>query len=189
MNPAKNIYGIQLMGRKYFAFARSYLGLGQDDARKALRNDPNASACWPTGFTESQDTADRGYPRIPGTAIYNFDQCQRFFQNYIAGKLQNQPKPQTERSTANFVGLDGAWYSYDDFLSGQGPISDLPAAVAQKCASGTYMSTLMFDNGPTQFFEGPSKLVTQARSNNVPGTKQIELTWTQGYILNRYYRR
>ena len=209
INPQKNIYGIQLMGRKYFAFARSYLGLGQDDARKALRNDPNASACWPTGFTEAQDTSDWGFPRIPGTATYNFSQCQMFFQNYIAGKLQNQPKPQTERSTSYFVGLDGAWYSYDDFLNGQGPINGLPAAVAQKCSSvsnfkdtellletgqnqcvnGTYMSTLMFDNGPTQFFEGPSKLVTQARSNNVPGTKQTELTWTQGYILNHYYRR
>lgn len=209
MEPKKNIYSIQLMGRKYYAFAYSYLGLGQDDARKALRNDPRASACWPTGFMEAQDTSDRGYPRIPGTATYNFNQCQSFFQNYIAGKLQNQPKPQTERSTSYFVGLDGAWYAYSDFLNGQGPVSALPEAVAQKCASvdnfnsaeflkptgqtqctsGTYMSTLMFDNGPTQFFEGPSKLVSQARSNNQPGSKQVELTWTQGYILSHYYRR
>lgn len=119
-NDAQNIYPIKYNGKTYNVFARSYLGLGQDDARKWIRTSTAApEACWAKGFSANSDIGEKDarFPKLTKDGDFDYATCKGYYQQYIKSIIDSQGSPQTARSTSNFVGLDGAWYAYDYFLT------------------------------------------------------------------------
>lgn len=215
VNDGKNIFLLRYKGKNYSIFAKSYLGLGQDDARKWLRNSAAApEKCWATGFDAASDKGEKEttFKKLSSNGNFDYVTCSGYYRQYIEAKMAEQGgSPQADRSLGDFVGLDGAWYAYEYFLT---PPNDLPSqlttAIPSLCASsssfesiatnknvqfqcpnGTYVTTLMFDSAG--LFTGSKRQVTVSRSNDrtvVVGGKNIEereITWTRGYLLQRYF--
>ena len=215
LNDAKNIFSLRYKGKNYSIFAKSYQGLGQDDARKWLRNSVTApEKCWATGFDAAYDKGEKEitYNKLSSSGNFDYASCSGYYRQYIEAKMAEQGgSPQADRSLGDFVGLDGTWYAYEYFLT---PPNDLPSqlttAIPTLCASassfesiatdkdvqfqcpnGAYVTTLMFDSAG--LFTGSKRQVTLSRSNDrtvVVGGKNIEqreITWTRGYLLQRYF--
>ena len=211
----KNIYAVRYKGQNYSVFSKSYLGLGQDDARKWLRNSTAApEACWAKGFNAASDLGEKetSYKKLSKNGNFDYTTCSGYFRQYIQGKMAEQGgSPEAGRSLGDFVGLDGAWYAYEYFLT---PPNDLPSQltsvipglcanvssfegiatinnVQNQCPNGTYVTSLMFDSAG--LFSGSNRKVTVSRSNdrtvviNGNNVQEREITWTRGYLLQRYF--
>ena len=216
VNDANNIFSISYKGKKYTIFSKSYLGLGQDDARKWLRNSSVAAPerCWATGFDKALDVGEKEttYNKLARNGLFDYTACSGYYRQYIEEKIAEQGgSPQAGRSLGDFVGLDGTWYAYEYFLT---PPADFPSQLTTaipslcansssfesistkkdvqfQCPNGTYVATLMFDS--RGLFNGSQRSVTLSRSNDrmvVVGDKNVverEITWTRGYLLQRYF--
>lgn len=215
LNEHRNIFPVRYEGKDYRVFSKSYLGLGQDDARKWVRNNTSApEACWAAGFSMSADLGEKEteWRKLERDGNYDSAACTGYYRQYIASKITEQGGgPDAGRSLGDFVGLDGAWYAYEYFLT---PPNDAPSQltsaipslcatassfegittikeVQNQCPSGTYVTTLMFD--AEGLFKDSARLVTVSRSNDrmiTIGDKNVrerELTWTRGYLLQRYF--
>ncbi len=66
VNPA-DIVNITIQNQTYHVFAKSYLGLGQDQAREAVNKTPDSMFCYPQEFMTPQ--GDEG--RFPLTTVRN----------------------------------------------------------------------------------------------------------------------
>lgn len=215
VNAANHIVSVRYKGKDYTVFSKSYLGLGQDDARKFVRQSTAApEKCWANGFSASNDggESDARYKKLSKDGQFDYKICSDYYRQYLTTTIAEQGGgPQADRSLGDFVGLDGIWYGYEYFLTPPNdPISQLSSAIPQLCANssnfptiatkrqiqnqcpnGTYVTTLMFD--PAGLFNGSKRLVTVARSNDrrvtIDGKNLIEreLTWTRGYLLQKYF--
>jgi len=215
VNDAQNIYSIVYKGKTYTVFAKSYLGLGQDDARKWVRNSTAApEKCWTKGFSYLSDKGEKevSFKKLERDGNFDYAACSGYYKQYIQTKMDEQGGgPLAGRSLGDFVGLDGAWYAYEYFLT---PPNDAPtqlttaipalcadatkfegittnSQVQNQCPSGTFVTTLMFD--PAGFFKDSTRKVTLARSNDEIVIKdglnvnQRQITWTRGYLLQKYF--
>lgn len=214
-NDAQNIYTVLYKGKSYTVFAKSYLGFGQDDARKWVRNSTaSPEKCWAKGFSYLSDKGEKeaSFKKLERNGDFDYGVCSGYYKQYIQTKMDEQGGgPLAGRSLGDFVGLDGAWYAYEYFLT---PLKDAPSQlttaipalcadaakfesittngqVQNQCPSGTFVTTLMFD--PAGFFKDSARKVTIARSNDriitVGGmnVNEREITWTRGYLLQRYF--
>ena len=134
---SKNIYLVAIGGKKYSVFSKTYLGLGQDDARKAMRTVGYPGAytggvdCYPSGMTTSEDGGDfnvrvspllvlpvvklRSITGADSVARYDFIKCSSTFGNVIDAKLTKLGNPEILNSSGSFYGIDGAYYAFEAF--------------------------------------------------------------------------
>ena len=143
-NPAANIYPVKINGRTFSVFDRTYIGLGQDDARKAMRVlDPPAdggSHCFPTGMTAAQDEGDfvgGKHITIKVTAAFDAASCAASYAQIISGPFGKLGKPDVASSTSPFYGISAARYALEEIgaspqLPSEKSIAD---TIARKCAA------------------------------------------------------
>lgn len=209
-NPARNIYRVSINGRAFSVFNRTYLGLGQDDARKFIRLQAAPQVCWANGFPFARDVgeAEPIYPRLKTNGAYGaaFDMlgCGDMFAGYIAGIIARNGDPKVADSAGNFVGVDGAYWATEYWNIQNAPSQlagnldhcknyryfphILTARDAQfQCPNAIYINSLLFGAAGGLFRSNPGKVV-ETLPNADPVTGASILTWTRGYLLIKYSR-
>ncbi|WP_421695967.1 hypothetical protein [Aestuariivirga sp.] len=214
-NPAANVYEVKINGRSFSVFDRTYIGLGQDDARKAMRVlDPPAdggSQCFPTGMTAAQDEGDfvgGKHITIKGTAVFDAKACAASYAQIISGPFVRLGKPDVASSISPFYGISAARYALEEIgaspqLPSEKSIADTIArkcavkdAVAnfkitskyaqRACAGAAYIQALLY--GSEGLFHDKPELFksTIADKVEVDPASTGTITWTRGYLLQKY---
>jgi len=213
-NSSQNIYTVKLNGKIFSVFNRTYLGLGQDDARKFVRKlaQPplghpqfvHPQDCWATGFPAANDAGedDPAYPKLKVNGSYNFTVCGSYDSGYIANIIARYGDPHVANSSGPFVGIDGAWWAtkywniqdtpsqLQDSLGACLNYQNFPNILTNKstqfqCANATYIDTLLYGSVNGLFKRDPTKF-SKALPNDDAVTKASVLTWTRGYVLLKY---
>lgn len=213
-------------GKTYKIFSKTYLGLGQDDARKWLRNmpDPYPSTCWPSGFPASLDLGDEGFPKLKSNGIYNGSRrinCYKLRNSLISSVMSPAVDPRVWSVQADFVGIDGAYYAVSqttpaDIISSPWRLNDklsicynvnnflntkyFPLTKNGKnaieaddntqnyCVNASYIYEFLFDEQVGIFRNNPRQFTTVFANEDktLPEDVQTILTWTRGYLLQKY---
>lgn len=102
-NQNKNIIDIKIGDVTYHVFSKSFLGLGQDQARAAINAHPDVAACYPLHFNIGSQNGR-----------FNFSTCQDIYhelitQQHVTDKIIMPAPKQT------FIGYSGIYYAYDFF--------------------------------------------------------------------------
>ncbi len=146
---------LTINNKTYMIFSKSFLGLGQDQARGAMNQNANAGSCYPTGFTNGAAL----------TGKYNFAQCSAAYANVIAPFAPSQALANYGNTT--FAVFSGAAYTYQFFGvedATQGALEarmsllcnmswpDLQkehvgdAHLSEYCANGAFVDQLFYNN-------------------------------------------
>ena len=216
-DPAKNIYAVTINGKNFSVFDRTYIGLGQDDARKAMRLEAppadGGARCFPTGMQPADDAGDliRGeLVKIGGTAKFDVAQCTASYSAILAERFAELGDPVVANSTAPFYGIAAVRYAFEEIGSApQLPTATgLADAIAAKCvpegavanfkiskkysqracSSAAYIDALLY--GPTGLFHSnPDQFRTTVADQVVVDGKTVgSISWTSGYLLQKYSR-
>lgn len=216
-DPTQNIYPIKINGKSYAVFNRTYLGLGQDDARKAMRlESPPADGgarCFPTGLDPAQDAGDsvKGeVVRIAHTATFDQAACEASYSSIVEKRFAAVGAPNVEKSTGPFYGIASVRYAFVEIgvppsKPSEGALSQAietkcagPNAVAnfkiakkyaqRACANATYIDALLY--GPAGLFhQKPERFVDAvADQKRENGRTTILVSWSRGYLLQKYSR-
>ena len=135
--------------------------------------------------------------------LYSYSQDSIFLvnNNIIAAKLSTLGDPKVKNSSGSFYGIDGAYYAFETFslqnsvflntrletetqvMCNNKTNFDLTKGYLQKqCPSATYINSLLY--GPSGlFFKHPKKLAKVVQTKVAGDTT---LTWTRGYLMNKY---
>ena len=199
-----HVHRVELNGRRYAVSCRSFLGLGQDDARKEMRRrlGPEGSAvCFPTGFRAALDHGDVldgvGAHRLAADGRYEFTACSMAYDGIVGDRLTEAGIPDLRHARGDFVGIDGVFYATEPWGINEAPerLADLlpercssavnfpqideRERVQAQAANATYIHVLL-----TRLFAGSGHRLVRA----VPTRRDGEtlLTWTRGYLIDRY---
>jgi hypothetical protein len=216
-DPAKNVYIVTINGKTFNVFSRTFLGLGQDDARKEMRveNPPanGGASCFPTGMTPAQDDGDLigdKLVKIATTASYNAAACGNTYAGILTKLFATTGDPHVARSTGPFYGVSAVRYT----LEGIGVPPDAPSSKALKdvlaakcaptdavknfdvankhsqrlCSSATYIKALLY--GKAGLFHKNPALFEKAvaDSKEVNGKVVTLVNWTRGYLMLKFTR-
>lgn len=214
-DPARNIYPVTINGRTFSVFDRTYLGLGQDDARRAMRqeNPPGdgGAHCFPTGMQPAQDSGDLisgARVRIARPATFDAAQCLASYSAILEARLAEGGDPGISGSTSPFYGIASVRYAFEEI----GAAAQIPSpagmsdAIAEKCApagsvnnfkinkkygqhacsSATYIDALLY--GPNGLFhQDPGRFKTTIADRVVVDGKPAgTISRTTGYLLQKY---
>lgn len=208
-DPDANIFPVAINGKSFAVLCRSYLGLGQDDARKAMRRNAGgveASVCFPTGFPAVHDVGDEldgvASYRLEADGRFDFDRCTGLYDAIIRERIDALGDPGLGGFPGEFVGIDGAYHATGhwgiadtplllqtkilDYCHDAGNFDDIAGNehVQMLAANATYVNALLFGaHGVLR--SHPQKLVRALPSRIGNDTC---LTWTRGYLLLRYGR-
>jgi len=204
---AADTHSVNINNKSYRVFSKSYLGLGQDDARKAMREQAGelgSCVCFPTGFRAEHDSGDI----IDGVAsfklatdgAYDFDACTDFYDQIIQHLLQLNGHPKLDSFPGKFIGIDGAYYTAKYWAIQNAP-QQLLSMIQEKChdlacfesiehseyiqmhsANATYLNALLFGRHGL-FKNNPDQIEKFIPTKTAQHT---ELTWTRGYLLLRH---
>lgn len=183
----------------------------------------DAASCYPLGLPAQTNLGD---PKVTlgSTGAFDLAQCGSNYRQVLSVNAASQGRlPNVGRSRAAFVGIDGAYFAFNDpvygWNLGSAPrklartLTDSCAvdgawdainarAIAQdarynpdkpskyvvnQCAGGTYMNELLY--GPTGLFTGDQRrdfVGTVPSQKTVDGKSRTVLTWTRGYLLQKY---
>lgn len=154
-----NLIHLTINGQSYPVFSISFLGLGQDEARLQMNQDPEASACYPQNYSFAPSSLGN----------YSFDQCTHAYANVIAEDHVKQSIP-TIAPEQHFVAYSSIYRAYSFFNVLQSPDkvnvdhqikevcaetweqmqvnypNEAPVYLANYCANGTYISNLLYKN-------------------------------------------
>lgn len=115
---ARHIHPVSLNGRTFAVYCQSFIGLGQDDARKEMRRrlGPQGSAvCFPTGFSAALDHGDVvdgiGEYRLAADGTFDFDACSNTYDAIVRTKLKETGTPDLAHSLGDFVGIDAVFHA------------------------------------------------------------------------------
>lgn len=183
----EDTYYIKLGIREYAVYAKSYLGLGQDQARAALMKNITANACFPLGYQDNQNNP-------PITGQFSQPACKALYENFIQQHPLNAlPKPKNNE----FLAYSGFYFAYNFFNLDRTPEADLlniqidsicnknwnelqkdypnisVKFLSSDCANGIYISTLLYQT----YHLNAAKLWV---SNQIQGT---EIDWPLGALL------
>ncbi|MFZ2314803.1 MAG: hypothetical protein WAW86_03960 [Gammaproteobacteria bacterium] len=180
-----NEIDIEINHQHYTVFSKTFLGLGQDQARITMLNDADASTCYPQNYAYKQQSVGHYYLAACKTIYGNIIQKNRV--------LEQLPNMQNEA----FIAYSGIYYLYDflqlDQHAGAVQLTthieqtcQLPWEKLQKqypnvpdkylstyCANGAYINELLF--GAYQL--SSSQLTVTDKLN------QKEIDWTLGAAL------
>lgn len=176
---------IDINHQHYTVFSKTFLGLGQDQARLNMLSYPNASHCYPTNYPyEKQNT---GRFKLPS--------CQTIYADIIEKNRVADQLPNMQKET--FVAYGSIYYLYDFFeLDQQAGSRTLIARINQTCqqtweqlkkqhpevadkylstycANGTYIHQLLFD----------TYQLTSAQLTVMDKINQNDIDWTLGAAL------
>lgn len=216
-DPARNIYAVTINGRTFSVFDRTYLGLGQDDARRAMRQETppadGGARCFPTGMKPAQDSGDiidGQRMRISGPAKFDAVTCIASYTGIIKARLSEDGDPGVAGSTGPFYGIASVRYAFEEIdAAGQIPSpAGLSGAIATKCApagavgnfridkkfgqhacpSAAYIDALLY--GPAGLFHGDPSLFKSTIADRVvvDGKPAGTISRTMGYLLQKYAR-
>jgi apyrase len=174
---------LKINGKVYTLFAKSFLGLGQDQTRQTLNKDPRAYSCYPSGT-----------PNIAG-AHFDFTGCQMAYAGIIEqNRVAEEILPLLDRP---MVAFSGVYYAYHFFGTDQQPdqanVEQQIRSVCNKsweqlqkdypneavsyleahCADGIYIDTLLAN---TYQLQGKQLQV-------VTMINQQSIDWTLGAML------
>jgi hypothetical protein len=214
-DPSKNIYAVTINGKTFSVFDRTYIGLGQDDARKTMRMEtPPADGgvrCFPTGMQPAEDSGDiigGELVRIAGPAKFDPSRCLDSYSAIIAKRFSELGDPVIANSTSPFYGISAVRYAFEEIgatpqIPSQAGLSETVAAkcvpdgavanfkISKKygqraCASAAYIEALLY--GPSGLFHAnPDQFkTTVADQVVVDGKVSGSISWTTGYLLQKY---
>jgi hypothetical protein len=206
---ARHVHPVSINGRSFAVYCRSFLGLGQDDARKEMRKrlgPQGSAACFPTGFRAAHDHGDVidgvGEYRLGADGAFDFDACSSTYEAIVQSRLAQAGAPDLSHSLGDFVGIDAVYHATRHWGIEENPetlrsgiethchdVANFPGIetgeyVQAQAANATYVQTLLF--GPAGLFRTTRHHLLRALpSRNDDGTL---LTWTRGYLICRHSR-
>lgn len=199
-----HVHRVTLNGRRFAVSCRSILGLGQDDARKEMRRrlgSEGSAVCFPGGFTAAHDRGDVidgvGSFRLAADGRFEFAACAAAYDGIVGDRLAEAGAPDLRHARGDFVGIDGVYYAteywgiadepqrlVERIVSRCGTATNFPEIVEREfvqvqAANATYVVRLL-----AQLFDGSGRRLVRAVPTRRDG--ETQLTWTRGYLLQRY---
>lgn len=197
---------VLINGRKFGVQCKTYLGLGQDDARKMMRIhlSDKASVCFPKEFSPDHDIGDVldgvGHYKLTVPGCYQFEDCDSAYESIIQRVDADNKLPDLSLADIDFVGTDAVYHATNYWKIADDPmqISQMILAhcsdsnkfpgietnefVQAQAANATYVRALLFGQRGL-FSREPARLI-RAVPNKAAG--KTRLTWTRGYLLESY---
>lgn len=134
---------LTINGQHYTVFSKSFLGLGQDQARNTMNSDAQAASCYPAGYAYAQNA----------TGNFNFYNCQNIYSDVIAAQQVAQQVPSTKGQT--FVAYSSVYYAYNFFQVDTTPQqSTVEAKIQQVCNTGWDQMKKDYPNQPEKYLSG-----------------------------------
>ncbi len=206
LDKAVDTKAVLINGRYFEVQCQTYLGLGQDDARKKMRQKlaAGSAVCFPGGFDAKYDVGDTldgvGHFRLTDAGRFDFERCDDAYEMLIAAIDETSPLPDLTASYVEFVGTDAIFHAtryweierepmllaqmimaychdHDAF-----PGIETNEFVQAQAANATYIRALLF--GRKGLFSGNPEKLLGAIPNKRDG--KTRLTWTRGYLLQKY---
>lgn len=183
-NPSAHQIKLQLEGKNYTVYTRSFLGLGLNQALATIKRNPLAASCFPKNYPLSSTNSGN----------FDFAGCSHLYQQLIHQQINHLPLP----SDKNFLGYSGIFYTYHFFdilqQSDPGMIqqhikttctkswpqlkkehADIPTnLLASYCAHGVYLYNLVYAT-----YHLTAKQLTVASEIN-----HETIDWTLGALIN-----
>lgn len=197
---------VSINGRKFEVQCKTYLGLGQDDARKMMRIhlSDKAAVCFPKEFSPESDIGDVldgvGHYKLTAPGRYQFEDCNSAYESIIQRVDSVNNLPDLSLADIDFVGTDAIYHATNYWEIADDPIqiaamilahcsdcSKFPGIetnefVQAQAANATYVRALLFGQRGL-FSREPARLI-RAVPNKAAG--KTRLTWTRGYLLQSY---
>lgn len=201
-----HVHRVELAGRCFAVSCRSFLGLGQDDARKEMRGrlGPHGSAvCFPGGFPAASDQGDVldgvGTHRLSADGRYDFAACSAAYDGIVRDRLDDAGIPDLTHARGDFIGIDGVYYATEpwgiadepdrlaELITARcGSVTHFPGIddrdrVQAHAANATYVHVLL-----ARLFDRSGRRLLRAVPTRRDG--DTVLTWTRGYLIQRHSR-
>ena len=197
---------VRVNGKSFRIFCRTYLGLGQDDARKAMRIRLAglSNCCFPKGFRADHDLGDVldgvGHFKLSNHGDFDFKQCLNAYETIIEEMCAGRSLPDLSRLGIPFVATDAVfhatryWSVENDPVklmelimkycheTGHFPGIETNEFVQAQAANATYVYALLY--GKSGLFRFNPSLLSRAIPNKVED--KTRLTWTRGYLIEAY---
>jgi len=197
---------VNINGRTFHVFCRTYLGLGQDDARKAMRIQlqDHANCCFPRGFDPRHDIGDVldgvGHFKLAKHGDYDVDRCLDTYENIIHTLTQHCGLPDLSQLGIEFVATDAIFHATRYWNLEKDPVrlmelimqhayetDSFPSIesnefIQAQLANATYVYAFLY--GRSGLFRSNPSLLSRALPNKV--NDKTRLTWTRGYLIESY---
>lgn len=201
------VHLVSINNRHFQVFSKTYLGLGQDDARKKMRENLGSSSsavCYPKGFPATSDKGDTldgfGKLQLKADGNYQFEACFSAYDNIIANISTHSPLPNLHQCSFDFVGIDAIYHALK-FWDLQDKPSQLGVFIESfdhdhihfesihtneytqaQSANATYIHALLYGNNGI-LRKNPEKLISAIPNKSSDGKL---LTWTRGFLLEKH---
>lgn len=198
-------YAVNIAGTSYSVLSVSFLGLGQNEARKAmvLASGARDNPCYPNNDSGSAPGAfDAGGGLSIVSGNYRYGRCEDFYQTVLSPFRVRDKAIAAGFGAGDFVGISSIYRALNNWH-----VLDRPAALAQEvqrqcsgadawslkvapaqggtsgfaqnaCANGTFIHALLFD--PRHGLGLPAE-----RLRGVGRINGQSPSWTRGYLLVR----
>lgn len=93
---------LKIAGKEYTVFSKSFLGMGQDQAREAINKEVTSNSCYPINF-----------PRDGSTGNFNFVACGSLFNEFI--KKYHISEQILPLANQKFIAYSGVYYTFSFF--------------------------------------------------------------------------
>ena len=199
---------VSINGKSFPVCCKTYLGLGQDDARKAMRMRlaERSNCCFPKGFQADHDLGDVldgvGHFRLSDHGDFDFKRCLHAYEEIIQEMCASCSLPDLSQLGIQFVATDAVyhatryWDAENDPVklvelimkhcheTGHFPGIETNEFVQAQAANATYVHALLY--GRSGLFRSDHRALSHALPNKV--NDKTRLTWTRGYLIERYSR-
>lgn len=187
-NAAPQTIHVNINGNTYYVYSKSYLGLGQDQARAQMDAAPNYNQCYPLGYNTSTIMGDFNFAGCSG----NFDEVTSS-PSYIGLTTINSVSAFYNQ---RFVGLGAIYFALNFWsITGQPDQALLEQHINNtcdqnyaelnvlypnsfqlynQCSNATYINELLYDD----LALGTGQLISLNQINGMP------LNYTLGYVLS-----
>lgn len=177
---------VKINGQLYTVFSKSFLGMGQDEARKTINTNQSAYTCYPKNFPLTETVFGN----------FNFINCRSLYLDFLEQHHLTQALISLPTNQA-FIAYSGVFYAYDFLAAAQQPdythVEEriqavcthpwnqlqqdypkiAPTYLSVFCANGIYINNLLHAYG----LEGPQLTVTNT-------INQQQIDWTLGALLH-----
>jgi hypothetical protein len=197
---------LDINGRRYAVLALSFLGLGQNEARKAMiaASGTALNACYPDNAARVAPSvfhADIGKPAVTiASGAYSYSDCAGLYRRIIAPFDVARGAQAAGFDAMRFIGLSSIFHALHDWRALAQPAAlgeridaacsgenawSLKVMPQQKgaskfaqnaCANGTYIDALLFDRKAGLGLDG-------AKLDSVDRINGQAPTWTRGYAV------
>lgn len=132
---------VTINGTEYDVFTYSYLGMGQNDARKSmLKNESVRTACYPNSADAAEVVSPMEDVSFPASqAVFDFATCSALYEDVIATTTQSLPLSEVVAlpgfQGTTFYGLSSIGFAVADFsVAPMDVLSQLDDSVSMTCS-------------------------------------------------------